>query len=441
MKKIKKVFFIGICGISMCALAKILMSYGIEVCGSDIDKDKINELKKQGFNVFCGHDSKHISKDFDLIVFSSSISFDNPELLQAKALKLKICNRGQLLGWIASQYKNVVAISGSHGKTTTTSMIFDIFQSAGLCPTAHIGGIVRSANSNVVIGTKNFFITEACEYKDNFLYLKPTVGVITNIEAEHMDYFKSFKNVRQSFAKFASNCKYVVTNKKICCQNKILIGKTGFHSKNHVLCSDGCYKFDFMFKNKKLYDVKLKVIGEYNVQNAVFAMAVAKHFEISDKNIKNAIQKFEGVQRRFDIISTNPMVVHDYAHHPSEIKAVIGAIKPWTVGKLFVVFQPHTYSRTLCLMDQFCESFCCCDEILILKTYSARETEILGGTAFDLFKNLQKHLCEKVHYFDDFESCKLFLDKNTKRKDKILFLGAGNINLLAEKYKKSKKNN
>ena len=437
MKTIKKAYFVGIGGISMCALARILQSFGTQVFGSDIDKVQLEKLSKSGFCVYFGHNKNNVKGDIDLLVYSSSIAPDNPEILKAKELGIKICNRGELLGLIAKQYKNVIAVSGAHGKTTTTSMIFEIFKTAKLNPTAHIGGIVRSENSNVVLGGKKYFITEACEFKDNFLYLCPTVGVVTNIEAEHMDYFKTTKRLKQSFAKFVSNCQYVVAKKKIVCKNKILIGKTGFHSQNHILCDDGCYKFDLMYKQKKLFDVKLKIIGEYNVENAVFACAVAKHFGIKDIFIKTALENFEGVQRRFDIIRREPMIIHDYAHHPSELKAVINAVKPWTKGKLIVVFQPHTYTRTLSLMTGFYQSFCCCDELLILKTYSAREKEILGGRAIDLYQNLKKRLSSKIYYFDRFEDCKKFLDKKIKKQDKILFLGAGNIEILAKCYKQN----
>lgn len=434
MKRLKNVYFVGIGGISMSALAHILASDGTKIFGSDTDADQVCKLQKEGFCVFLGHDEGHVTKDIDLLVYSSSIPSDNPEIQKAKKLGIKIFSRGQLLGVISSRFKNVIAVSGSHGKTTTTSMIFEIFQKAGKNPTAHIGGIVRNVNSNIILGEKKYFITEACEYKDNFLYLLPTVGVVTNIEPEHMDYFKTFKNLKQSFAKFASNCDFVVTNKKIRCKQKIQIGKTGFHSENHVLCEDGCYKFDCMLKTKKLFEVKLQVIGEYNIQNALFAIAVAKHFGIENNCIKDALENFCGVQRRLDIIRYNPMIIHDYAHHPSEIKAVISAVKPWTSGRLFVVFQPHTFSRTLSLMQQFYQSFGCCDVLIILKTYSARENEIIGGRAIDLYNNLKKHFHSKIFYFDDFSDCKQFLDRKILKDDKVLFLGAGNINMLAKQY-------
>ena len=426
MKTIKKAYFVGIGGISMCALAHILQSYGTQIYGSDIDKVQVENLSKSGFCVYLGHDKNNVVGDIDLLVYSSSIAPDNPEILKAKELGIKICNRGELLGMIAKEYKNVIAVSGAHGKTTTTSMIYEIFKTAKLNPTAHIGGIVRSENSNVVLGGKKYFITEACEFKDNFLYLRPTVGVITNIEAEHMDYFKTIKRLKQSFDKFVSNCQFVVTKKKIACKNKILIGKTGFHSQNHVLCEDGCYNFELMYKQKKLFDIKLKIIGEYNVENAVFACSVAKHFGIKDEYIKTALENFDGVQRRFDIIRRDPMIIHDYAHHPSELKAVINAVKPWTRGKLIVVFQPHTYSRTADFIDEFAKALSIADVTILSEILAVREVNTQNIHSEDLASKMKNCIC--LNTFEEITEC---IEKIAKSGDLVLTMGGGNIYVFA----------
>lgn len=420
----------------MCALAHIFKSWGCDVSGSDIDKTQIKKLKKEGFNVYGTHNEKHIKADIDLVVVSSSISQDNPELIKAKNLNLKILSRGQVLAEVSKNFKNVIAVSGSHGKTTTTSMIFEIFKNANFNPTAHIGGIVRSINSNYYLGGNDFFITEACEFKDNFLYLKPTVSVITNIEPEHMEYFKTKRRLFNSFNTFAKNSKFVVTKNKIVHQNKICIGKTGYHSRELVLCEDGCYKFKLYYKNQFLFNLKLKVVGEYNVSNAVMACAVAKHYKIKNKTIKYSLENYEGVQRRFDIIAQDPKIIHDYAHHPSELKAVINATKFWTMGKLIVIFQPHTYTRTKTLMNEFLNCFDCCDILVIIKTYSAREQEIIGGRAVDLYENLKStgKFNNKILYFDNFQSAHKYLKDISQKQDNLLFLGAGNIIELANMF-------
>lgn len=420
----------------MCALAHILKNQNYIVMGSDIDKSQIKCLKKDGFDVYLGHKASHINSSIDLVVYSSSIATSNPELVKAKKLGIHTINRGELLAEIVKDYKNVISISGSHGKTTTTSMIFEIFKNANLNPTAHIGGIIRSINSNYYLGGNDYFITEACEFRDNFLFMKSNLAVITNIEPEHMDYFKTKKNLHNSFQKFADNSIFVVTSEKINHNNKIKIGKNGFHSENEFLCDDGCYSFDCKYKNKFLFNAKLKVIGKYNIQNAIFAVAVAVHFNIDYKIIKYSLQNYMGVERRFDILNTNPSIIHDYAHHPSELRAVIDATKSWTLGKLIVVFQPHTYSRTASLMKDFNDSFKCCDRLIILKTYSARENEIIGGRAIDLYNNLYPDFKNKIIYFEDFSSCQKYLKFITKKQDRILFLGAGNIIDLAKNFTK-----
>ena len=421
----------------MCALAQILKKKGYIITGSDIDDQQVKFLNDKGIKTFLGHKKSNIKKDIDVVVVSSSISSDNPEVLKAQSLKIKIINRGELLGLFSKSYKNVIAVSGSHGKTTTTSMIFEIFKVANLEPTVHVGGIIRSINSNFFLGKDDFFITEACEFKDNFLYLKPTVSVITNIEPEHMEYFKTKKHLYKSFKTFANNSNFVVCKNKIAHKNKIHIGKMGYNSRDLVLCEDGCYKFKIFNKNKFLFEIKLNIVGQYNVENAVMACAVAKHYKIKNKDIKTALENFDGVQRRFDIISSNPKIIHDYAHHPSELKAVINATKFWTLGKLIVVFQPHTYTRTKTLMDEFMNCFNCCDLLVIIKTYSAREKEVIGGRAIDLYENLKNtgKFNGKILYFDDFDSTENFLNNFIKSKDNVLFLGAGNIERLAQRWK------
>lgn len=421
----------------MCALAQILKQNGYNISGSDIRVDGLDDLKKQGIKVFCGHNRANIDPNCDLVVYSSSIATDNPELLAAQQLGIKTICRGCLLGEICKNYQNVISVSGSHGKTTTSAMIFEILIEAGLEPTMHIGGILRSTNSNYYIGDNQFFVTEACEFKDNFLYLESDVAVVTNIEPEHMDYFKTVRRLKQSFQKFADKAECLVAQAKLKHNNKIIVGAKGYHAKNLRLCDDGRYKFDCFCGKKFLYSTKLGVIGKFNVDNAIFATAVAKHYGVSNKVIKTALKNFAGVNRRYDIIAKNPTIIHDYAHHPSEIKAVIQSTKSWTLGRLIVVFQPHTYSRTLSLMQEFAQSFACCDKIIILKTYSAREDEIVGGRAIDLYHTLQKSYCGKVAYYETFTEYQKLLQTELSAQDCVLFLGAGNIVDLAKEFAKS----
>ncbi len=430
-----KYHFIGIGGVSMSALARILKSQGNYVSGSDIHNSSLLEkLAMSGVVVYFSHAAKNV-EGMDIVVYNSAISQDNVELARAKELGIKILSRAQLLKQISEEYNHIIAVSGAHGKTTTTAMITETFILAGLYPTAHLGGILKSQNTNLILGKEKFFITEACEYKDNFLSLSPSVGVILNVEPEHLDYFKTFENVCKSFEKFAKNSKVIVANDKldISLDNPIKFGDCGYRAKNIIPLKRGRFKFDCYFENRKLFSVKMNVIGKYNIYNALACIAVCKYYNIDNKIIKRAIEKFQGVKRRFECKSKRPFIVHDYAHHPSEIKSVIAATKSFINGKLIVAFQPHTYSRTKLLMHEFLEALELCDEIYVIKTYSAREKPIKGGTAKDLFNNLIKKK-KNVEYFANLDCCYNYILENLKKRDTLLILGAGDIDELADRF-------
>lgn len=433
--------FIGIGGVSMSALAAILHSQGQIVQGSDIANSEYTKaLKNMGIKVFIGHNEENV-KNADIVVYNSAISENNEELVYAIKNNLQIYSRAEMLEIISAQYENVIAISGAHGKTTTTAMLTEIFIKAGLNPTAHLGGVFKSHNSNLIIGGNKFFITEACEYKKNFLHLNPKVSIILNVEPEHLDYFKTYENVLDAFGEFANKCELLVCYDKvdIAKPNKIVFGDNGYMAKKIKRLKQGAYKFVCYYNDKKLFKVKMNVIGRFNVTNALSCIAVAKHFNIANKHIKKALKEFKGVLRRFEIKAKKPLIVHDYAHHPSEIKSVIKATRNFRKKKLIVVFQPHTYSRTLSLMDDFKNAFDGADEVLIIKTYSAREEIIKGGTAKDLYYNL-KDKNYNLEYFSSISSCYNYLKENLRKSDTLLILGAGDIFKLADKFEKNAKN-
>lgn len=435
--KFKKYFFIGIGGVSMSALALILKNLGFIVEGSDLyESCYTKKLKENGITVHLNHSPKNI-KDADVVVYNSAIDDSNIELSYAKSKSLKILSRAELLKSISNRYKNVIAISGAHGKTSTTAMITEVFIKAKLMPTAHLGGVLKSYNSNIIIGGNDFFITEACEYKDNFLTLKPTVAVILNVEPEHLDYFKNFENVCKSFEKFALQSKQVVSNDNLNLKFNptIVFGDRGYHARNIKLLKSGKYKFDCYFNEKKLFNVKMNVIGKYNISNALACIAVCKLFNIKNNIIKKSLESFKGVKRRYEIKKTKPLIVHDYAHHPSEIKSVIDATRKNVKGRLIVAFQPHTYSRTKALLNEFQTAFDDCDEVYIIKTYSAREKVIKGGTAKDLYSKLVKRKYI-TKYFSNFQKCYDYISNNLKKKDVLLILGAGDIETLSDKFDK-----
>lgn len=445
LKNYNKIFFVGLGGISMSALALLLQKHKKVVLGSDINKSQLTrKLSKQGIKVFYKHRSSNI-KDCDLVVFSGAIPSQNPEVKEALKQNIKVVERSELLQMVASEYKNVIAISGTHGKTTTTAMISYIFMLCGLNPTVHIGGDFDYINGNVAVGDKEYFITEACEFRDSFLTLKPTVSVITNIETEHLDYFKNFENEKKSFNKFVSN------TKKICFLNgrykNIIDSKTdiktlGFSNSNSLYVrnikkgSDHKYTFDCYKGKSFIGNFKLNVYGKHNIENAIAAISVCLEFGIDYNVIYLGLKTFNNVHRRFELVGTykKSLLIHDYAHHPTEILNTIKTAKEVFRKKIICVFQPHTYSRTKTLIESFSKCFDGLDCLYILKTYSAREKyEYLGSADY-----LKDRILQSAPSFvvKEVMSKKEFL-KNIKKEDLcgsiLLFLGAGDIEKLPNK--------
>lgn len=413
-----KYFFLGICGISMRSLAVMLRLRGDEVSGCDAEPSDLDFFKTYGVEVLGSRVKEEIKKS-DIIVFSSAIKENDENYLYAKKLGKKLMSRGELLGVIASDYDIVIAVAGAHGKTTTTALIYNILKKRN--PTLHLGGILKEEDTCFVYGEKRYFITEACEYHDNFLYLKPCIGVITNIEKEHLDYFKTFENELSSFNKFRKNCKFVIE------------GNGGFeikkiHHRNQKLCFD-------IFKGKeKIMSLKMNICEEVNVNNALLAYRVCKMLGVDDGEIKMGLESFLGVKRRFEKVESSYFkdVIVDYAHHPTEIKGTILTAKN-LFKKVVFVFQPHTYSRTKELFDEFVDVFKKEKNLVIFKTFPARETEKDGISG--------KVLAEKLGclYFEDVFSLICCLKENYPN-FAVIFIGAGDLPKLLENEKIIKNN-
>lgn len=423
--------FIGIGGVSMSALARILYEKGCNVTGSDCNPS-INLP-------FCEVSSEKAFKNIekaDCVVFNSAIKPGDKELVYAKRLCKQILTRAQLLGMIAKEYKNVIAISGMHGKTSTTEMIAECFIEAGLRPTVHIGGVSNKFNSNLLIGEDNFFITEACEYADSFLTLHPDVGLILNIEPEHMDYFKNFEKIKMSFQKFAEQSKQVVSVEKINKKNIIKIGKNNYYYAKNIKKGKNINLLFNIYKNNIYFgSFELNSIIKQNIDNAIACVAVCDYFDISKECMQVALKNYCGVQRRMEIINSSPLIIQDYAHHPTEINATISSVKDYFKNKkILVAFQPHTFSRTQSFFNDFVKVLSQADELFIIKTYPARETEIASATAYDLYKEIKKHK-RQTQYFDDFETAKSEIKKRQTADDILLILGAGDIEKLCKHSK------
>lgn len=412
-------YFIGIGGISMSALARLLLNEGHYVAGSDITESKLTEdLQSEGIKVNYQANLEDISIA-DIVVVNSAISENNEELCEAKRLHKIVVGRGELLGLIAKKYKNVIAISGAHGKTTTTALIASIFRKAGVNPTVHIGGVLTGDNSNLILGDKDYFITEACEYKDNFLYLKPTFGVVLNVEPEHLDYFKCFEGVKRSFRQFITQCEYSLAPVEFG-------GNKLNYSAHNVSQDENGLHFDCYHDNDFYAKLDCKIYGLHNVQNLLTAVQVANYFNIAKDAVIDGLAEYRGVKRRYEIYKLGKgKLIFDYAHHPTEIKKSILTTQNFCQGRLIVVFQPHTYSRTKMLFHDFVEAFDCgLDKAIIFKTYSAREKYDAVGDAKRLFNDLKDKIdCEYSEDYRLLEKLKLILKDN----DIVLVLGAGDF--------------
>ena len=445
----KKFHFIGIGGISMSALALMLKRNGFYVQGSDdVINSEIKKLAKRKVRVFLGH-SKNNILGADVVVYSSAIQSDNPELVYAKNNKLIILKRAELLGLLAETYKTVIAVSGRHGKTTATAMISEMFENAGLKPTIHIGGKLKSIKSNFKLGNKKYFITENCEYKDNFLFVKPDISVILNIDSDHLDYFKTLENIKFSFLKYAKNTKDGGINivcgedenlREIeCLENNAIFGMTekcDIYAKNIVEYKNGCFEFDVLFEKCKLGKIKLNIIGKHNVFNALACVLVGLICEIDFDVIKNSIENFSGVERRSEYIGkvNDADIYHDYAHHPKQIEKMIcvaNELKDKNSGRVITVFEPHTFSRTKYLLEDFAKSFSNSDCVYFAPVYSARENESDGLSSKELLIETKK-FNENCELFNGYNDIVFKIKNECKKGDIILILGAGNIEKLAK---------
>lgn len=434
LKNINNIHFVGIGGVSMSALAKLCLFLNKKVTGTDdYFSDTVTNLKNLGIMIY-KTTPKSVLKSSELIVYTAAIPTDHPDLEFARLNNTKIIERAQFLGLLCEQFKECVAVAGTHGKTTTTAMLANCLQS--LSPTTHIGGFLPELG-NLILGKKSIFITEACEFNKSFLHLSPNVCIITNIEKEHMDCFKNEKDLINSFYQFAHQTKdLIVIKNDNPILHKLLTEKPsiitfGIDDNSDIVAknlnqTNGKFSFDCYYKKELLGNINLNVFGKHNVLNALSVIAVALYFKLDFNLIKDELEKFNGVERRFQFLKTSPFtIIHDYAHHPTEIKETLKTAKLLNKNKVVCIFEPHTYSRTKSLMKEFCESFYDADKLYLLPTYSAREQPIKDGSSFDLFLNLPEEIdCE---YYED--KNKLFnqLLKTVENDDLIIFLGAGTI--------------
>lgn len=450
--KDKKVHFIGIGGVSMSGLAEILLNNGYSVSGSDRDASALtNHLKEMGAEIYIGHNEDNIN-DIDLLVYTAAISEDNPELIKAKNLNIPIMDRAEFLGSIMKGHNYNVAISGTHGKTTTTSMFSHITLCANLDPTILVGGNLDIINGNVRVGNSQYFITEACEYKASFLKFYPFVGIILNIEADHLDFYKDINEIQETFEKFSSLIPkdgYLIANgDDVRCLkvaeasscNVITFGiKNGDVRAKNITFNNGCGSFDVYYKENQLLKISLNVPGEHNILNALASISAALALNIDKAFIEEGLSSFHGTHRRFEFKGklNGVTVVDDYAHHPTEIKAALSAAKKFSHNRIFCVFQPHTYSRTLTLFNEFSEAFFDADTLILADVYAAREKDTGIVSSDDLGNKIREKGvdCKNFHSFKDITK---YLQDNLKDGDLLITIGAGDIYKVGEMYLENK---
>ncbi len=439
----KNIVFLGIGGISMSALARLCKNFKANVFGTDIQESANTlSLKKEKIAKIKIGNSPSFIRLADIVVYTNAISKNNLDLILAKKLNKPLFERATLLGIISCKYKNVIAVSGTHGKTTTTALLGWIFNKNKALSTTHIGGISNNFNSNININGFKYFITEACEYKKSFLHLNPNTTIINNIELDHPDCFKNLNDVNTAFIQLSKQTKdLLILNGDSLNLSTFKHKNTltfGLNTKNTIYANNiktlkASTTFDVVYKNEFLGKIKTSLLGKHNIYNILGAMLTALNYNINFNVIQSAINSFKGIKRRLELLSNNPIVYLDYAHHPSEIKATISSLKTKVKGKLIAVFQPHTYSRTLALIKEFSTCFLGVSNLYILPTYPAREKEILGGRAIDLFYSIKNI---DVQYVSNPQSL-VYLLSNINKEDTILFLGAGSIDNIAKSYVKS----
>lgn len=446
-KKDLKIHFVGIGGIGMSGIAEVLLNLGYNVSGSDLKETEITKrLEKLGAEIYYGHSENNL-KNVGCVVISSAIKKDNPELLKAYSENIPVILRAEMLAELL-RMKYSILVAGTHGKTTTTSLIAHTLHYGGMDPTMVVGGKLNNFGSNAKLGQGSFVVAEADESDGSFLLLSPTIAVVTNIEREHMDHYGSYENLEKAFIDFLNKVPFYGLN-VVCLDDpgiQRIISKLnrrvityGFskqadvHAQNIKIGRWGS-EFDVIFSGENLGRIKTNVLGTHNVLNSLAVICVAIELGLTFENIKHAFENFNGIQRRFQVkgMENGIQVVDDYGHHPTEIKATLDTARKYWDGRIVVLFQPHRYTRTKDLFDEFLTAFYDADVVLVMDIYSAQEDEIPGISGKILAEGIKKHGHKEVYYVGDKESSCDFLKKFLRSNDLLITLGAGDVYKVGE---------
>ena len=438
------VHFIGIGGISMSGLAEILLEEGFTVSGSDAKESPLTKaLEQKGATLFYGQRASNITDAVELVVYTAAIHPDNPEYARAKELGLPMLTRAELLGQIMKNYEMPIAIAGTHGKTTTTSMVSHILLEDDSDPTISVGGILPAIHGNIRVGHSPFFLTEACEYTNSYLSFFPKVSVILNMDADHLDFFKDIDDIRHSFRRFAEllpedgaliintdTPEYESVIKGLPCR-VITYGleHPAEYTATDITWDDlGHASFTALQNGAPVGTYTLKVPGLHNVSNALASIALTRQLGIRDEVIATGLAGFTGTDRRFQYKGETGgvTIIDDYAHHPTEIEATLHAAKNYPHKTTWCVFQPHTYTRTKTLLSDFAKALTLADHVVLAEIYAARETDTLGISSANL-RDAILALGTPCEYFSTFEEIESYLKKSCTQGDLLITMGAGDV--------------
>ncbi len=443
------IHFIGIGGISMSGLAEILLKEHFTVSGSDNRASDLTErLKAHGAKIYIGQRASNIEAGTELVVYTAAIHEDNPEWKAAKEQGIPMLTRAEFLGQLMDNYAKSIAVSGTHGKTTTTSMIAHILLAAKTDPTISVGGMLDAIGGNIRVGGPDVFLTEACEYTNSFLNFHPKYSIILNIEEDHLDFFKDIDDIRRSFHRFAGNTAedgVLILNSAIERPEEItaglktkavtfgLTGTENYTAANITYTNGACASFTFLHNQKAAGHITLNVPGEHNISNALAAIAFAMEAGFDTDLIIRGLQSFGGTARRFEYKGKigNVTIIDDYAHHPTEIAATLTAAKNYPHGRIICVFQPHTYTRTKAFWNEFASALALADIVVLADVYAARETDTLGIRSEDLADAVRANGTES-YYFPSFDAIENFLLEKCMNNDLLITMGAGDVCKIGE---------
>ena len=438
------VHFIGIGGISMSGLAEILLKEDFRISGSDNKESALTDhLTNLGATIFYGQKASNIIPGIDVVVYTAAIHDDNEEYQEAVNQGLPMLSRAELLGQLMTNYNTSVAVAGTHGKTTTTSMLSHHPLSGEKDPTISVGGILKAIGGNIRVGGPEVFVTEACEYTNSFLHFFPKIGIILNIDADHLDFFKDLDDIRRSFCKFAGLIPAngtLIINGEIPNLSEITDGlecriitygnDPAFDYSAARISHDelGEASFDLVRHGETIDRISLSVSGDHNVSNALASIAAADLLHVSLAAMKDGLKDFHGTDRRFEYKGEvhGITVIDDYAHHPTEINASLTAARNYPHREIWCIFQPHTYTRTKMLFQEFVDALSHTDHIILAEIYAARETDTLGISSKDIADALNRRGCD-AYYFPTFNEIQDFCMEKCQKGDLLITMGAGDV--------------